>query len=569
MTQGWIFHRLRLTLMRNAGAQLFGGSRIKLVSIFLCSVIVAGTVGAAGWEGFHLLADRQIPFAGGIIGILFDFLFLSLSVMLFFSSGIIVYSSLFSSAETSFLLSTPVRADYVFAYKFQTALSFSSWAFLLLGCPILFAYGIVYAVSWHFFVLLPFLLVGFILLPGSLGAITCFLIVNFLPQRRKQILVITLIGLALGAIVWGIYVGRDTQRLLTGGIQRREVRDALQELFGQFEFARSRFAPSHWMTEAILGTARGDSRSALRPVALIWSNGLFVYLLATLVARLLYRRGYNRIATGGNLRKRYGGGWLDRTMTTLLGFLDPQTRLLIVKDFRTFRRDPAQWAQVLIFIGLVLLYVLNSRQFFQAGIGTKFAHGVSLMNLCATALLMCAFMGRFIFPLMSLEGKKFWILGLLPLRRDRLLWGKFYFAASGALIVAVWLVLIGDLLLGLDTLAIALHLATVVMLALGLSGLSVGLGATMPNFRETDPSKIAVGFGGTLNLIVGLMFLLTVIGLISAPYHLMMMLRPEDELPARLLIVVVALAVVGVGVGLAGVIAPLRMGIRTLRQMEF
>jgi ABC-2 type transport system permease protein len=149
-------------------------------------------------------------------------------------------------------------------------------------------------------------------------------------------------------------------------------------------------------------------------------------------------------------------------MTTLLGFLDPQTRLLIVKDFRTFRRDPAQWAQVLIFIGLVLLYVLNSRQFFQAGIGTKFAHGVSLMNLCATALLMCAFMGRFIFPLMSLEGKKFWILGLLPLRRDRLLWGKFYFAACGALIVAVWLVLIGDLLLGLDAIAIALHLVTVV-----------------------------------------------------------------------------------------------------------
>jgi ABC-2 type transport system permease protein len=107
------------------------------------------------------------------------------------------------------------------------------------------------------------------------------------------------------------------------------------------------------------------------------------------------------------------------------------------------------------------------------------------------------------------------------------------------------------------------------MLALGLSGLSVGLGATMPNFRETDPSKIAVGFGGTLNLIVGLMFLLTVIGLISAPYHLMMMLRPEDELPARLLVLVVALAAAGVGVGLAGVITPLRMGIRTLRQMEF
>ncbi len=109
MTQGWIFQRLRFTLMQNSFTQLFGGSRIKLVSIFLCSVIVAGAVGAASWEGFHLMADRQIPFAGGIIGILFDFLFLSLSVMLFFSSGIIVYSGLFHSPETNFLLSMPAR----------------------------------------------------------------------------------------------------------------------------------------------------------------------------------------------------------------------------------------------------------------------------------------------------------------------------------------------------------------------------------------------------------------------------------------------------------------------------
>src|SRR4029077_17349658 len=98
--------------------------------------------------------------------------------------------------------------------------------------------------------------------------------------------------------------------------------------------------------------------------------------------------------------------------------------------------------------------------------------------------------------LMSLEGKKFWILGLLPLRRDRVLWGKFYFAAAGSLVGAVWLVLVCDRLLGLDPASIGLHLVTVVILAGGLAGLSVGLGAAMPNFRETDPSKIAVGFGG-------------------------------------------------------------------------
>src|SRR5262245_16146069 len=265
-TQAWIFHRLRWTLMANARKQLFGGSRIELVSIALCSIIVFGTVGAASWEGFHLMATRDIPATGGIVGVLFDFLFLSLSVMLFFSSGIIIYGSLFGSPETAFLLSTPVRSDYVFAYKFQTAMAFSSWAFLLLGCPILFAYGIVYAVSWHFFALLPFLRLAFIRLPGSLGSITCFLIVNYLPHRRRQVLSALLLVLTLGTIAWAVFVARDTGRLFMSHSSRREVRDALQELFGQFEFARSKFAPSHWMTESLLATARGDLQSAATPV---------------------------------------------------------------------------------------------------------------------------------------------------------------------------------------------------------------------------------------------------------------------------------------------------------------
>ncbi len=561
VNQAWLFQRLRAQLMRNTGRHLHGSHRF--VAIVLASLLVAGTVAAGSWKAFALMDERQIPFAGSIIGILFDFLFISLFVMLFFSSGIIVYGSMFSSPETTFLLSTPARADHVFAYKFQTAMAFSSWAFLLLGCPILFAYGIVYAVSWHFFALLPVLLLGFVLLPGSLGSIACFLVANFLPQRRRQVLVVCVVLIFLGILGFIFFTAYESKQIMQGS------KDALQDLFSWFEFARSKFAPSHWITESLLSTARGDLKSAILPAAMIWSNGLFAYVLATFVARRLYRRGYNRIATGGNLRRRYGGSRIDAILTRVLGFLDPQTRLLIIKDFRTFRRDPVQWAQIVIFAGLVMLYVLNSRQFTTARLGGRFSHGVSMMNLSATAMLMCAFMGRFIFPLMSLEGKKFWILGLLPMRRERLLWGKFYFAAAGSLLISVWLVLISDLMLEMDWTSIGLHFITVTTLAIGSSGLSVGLGATMPNFRENDPSKIAVGFGGTLNLIAGLMFLILVIGLISAPYHVLKMLQETSAPTVRQVIVMILAALLGVSVGLAAAVIPLRMGIRNLRRLEF
>ena len=68
--------------------------------------------------------------------------FLSISIMLFFSTGIITYTALFHSREGAFLLSTPATTDRIFAYKFAEAVGISSWGFFLLGSPLMVAYGI-------------------------------------------------------------------------------------------------------------------------------------------------------------------------------------------------------------------------------------------------------------------------------------------------------------------------------------------------------------------------------------------------------------------------------------------
>src|SRR5439155_11921497 len=102
---------------------------------------------------------------------------------------------------------------------------------------------------------------------------------------------------------WGVGVLRSSGNLLGKG-----SRDALTDLLGQFEFAHHPLVPSHWMTRGLQAAAIGDLTGSVMPLALIWSNGLFLYLLSTMAARLLYRRGFNRIATGSSLRNRSGGG---------------------------------------------------------------------------------------------------------------------------------------------------------------------------------------------------------------------------------------------------------------------
>src|SRR5204863_5997724 len=121
---------------------------------------------------------------------------------------------------------------------------------------------------------------------------------------------------------------------------------------------------------------------------------------------------YDRITGQGRGKKIYGASILDRIMESLVFYLPQRTRVLVVKDFRTFRRDPTQWAVLIIFGLLMLFGASNFRQYYAAGLALMDQYALSLMNLGGTAILLCAGLSRFVFPLISLEGRKFWILGL-------------------------------------------------------------------------------------------------------------------------------------------------------------
>jgi ABC-2 type transport system permease protein len=572
VNQALLFFRLRGRLLANSWRLLAGQSTVRPLTILLCSLVVWAFVFAVSYLGLGVLENFGMPVDERIVGLLLALLFLALGVLLVFSTALILYGSLFTAPETAFLLSKPVRADQVFAYKFQGAVAFSSWAFLLLGGPILVAYGLRCHGPWYFYAFLPPFFLGYVLLPGSLGALLCLLVVNYVPRRRKEVVALAVAALLALSAGWAYRLIQDTRA--QGSPTLDAIGETARLVLDRFTFARSAWMPSQWVARGLQGAGRGDLRGAGYHLALVWSNGLFLYLITAAAAARLYRRGYNRLSTGGDLQApglaRKAGLWLDRLLAGCLPFVHPAMRLLIVKDFRTFRRDPQQCGQVLLFTGLLVLYFTNIRRLFVSDIGWAYQNSISALNLCAIALLLCTFTGRFIYPLLSLEGRKFWVLGLLPLKREQLLWGKFAFSTAGGLLIAEALMLLSDLMLEMPADAVLLHLLTVAVLAVGLSGLSVGLGACLPNFRETDPSKIAAGFGGTLNLVAGLLFLLLVLALMAGPWHLFMAFRaPQAEAHRLMLPVVLVGAAAGAAVGTTAVVLPLRAGVQALRRMEF
>ncbi len=124
-------------------------------------------------------------------------------------------------------------------------------------------------------------------------------------------------------------------------------------------------------------------------------------------------------------------------------------------------------------------------------------------------------------------------------------------------------------MLNMPAVILVVHALTVLVLAVGLSGLSVGLSAVMPNFRETDPSKIAVGFGGTINMICGLFFLLLTMCVMAGPWHLYMLRNGTSEVDWAAPWYLWSSVLLGATVGGLAAWLPLRAGARVLKQMEF
>ncbi len=565
LDQAAVFRRLRLTTLRNSLAVALKSGKVKLFTMLATSAVVAGFVYGLAHYGFWELANAKVPLKGIVGGLLFDLLFFTLGGMLLFSTGVVLYASLFTAPEARFLLATPARADQIFATKFRAAVAFSSWAFVILGVPVLVAFGVQAGVPWYFYALIPLFLLGFVLLPGAVSATIALLLVRFLPKNRKQAfaLLILLLTLLLGA--WLVRAGMQAREAFISGGKKDDVTD----LLGQFQLTQSPWMPSHWMTTGLLAAGNDRPADALLPLALLWSHGLIAYLIAAGVARLTYRTAFDRVSGTGRAKKKYRANVLDRVMEGMVFYLSRPVRLLVVKDFRTFRRDPTQWVLLVIFAGMLLLAGINFREFSKRVEGGISADVLSLVNLAATCVLLCAGLSRFIYPLMSLEGRKFWILGLMPIRREQILAGKFAFAATGTLVVAVGLTLLGDLLLGVGPVPLLVHLTAAVCVGLGLSGLNVGLGAMMPNFKETDPSKIVVGFGGTVNMIVGLGFLVLVVACSSGPVllaSLRSLVNPSAEGWPWWAFAGVPVAVVMTALA---VWLPLAAGARSLRKSEF
>lgn len=569
------FRRMRYGILSTLLRQTLAESRFRVSLVVVLTLWLWGGIFWMFLDGFWFLQStiNHGETYARAVGALFGVFFAALLLMLVFSSGIILYSSLFRSREITLLLTIPARTQRIFLHKFQEAIVLSSWGFVLLVSPILVAYGIASRAPWYYYAMLAPYLVAFIYIPAAIGAMVCLWVVRRVPDSRLAVLVGSA-ALIVASMVWLAWVVlRDPANdLLTPGWFR--------ELLGRLQFSEQRLLPSWWLCSGLLAAAGGVWSESVLFLTLLISNALFFRLLALRTAQAIYRAAYSRLCGRAARHKRASAGLMDRTVGRLTTFLPTTVRWMLIKDLRLFRRDPLQWSQFLIFFGLLVLYFSNIRRFTADISYAGWLNMVSFLNLSVVGLLLSTFTTRFIFPMISLEGRRFWILGLLPVRRETILWGKFLFAAGGAILPCGVLVLLSDTLLEVSTMVLLSHQLTCLILCLGLSGIAVGLGACLPNLREQSPSRIAAGFGGTLNLVLSTLYIVVVVLLTALPIHFYLAAQfagmtsalsstGVSPVPWWLRLWLVGGTAASLVLGVVATWVPMRLGCRAFRQLEF
>lgn len=555
MNEFSVFYFLQKCVFLNLWSYLRQQSKFKNAVVSVFAVCFWAALFAMFYRGFVFL-NTHIPgdFSAMIIDYLFAMFYFTLFFMLTFSSTIIAFSVLFHARETHYLMTCPLSTVGIFFYKLAETSLFASWAVFFLGLPVCFAHAIQQELPLLFYPLMLFSFVPFIAIPSLLGGLLALIIGRYLVQWRRLLAILFLIATALGVVWWGYKIWRlekETTVFTTAW---------LFSFLDYLNFTRHPLSPSTWMTRAMASLAALDYGEFWFYLIVLVSTALFLSGIGYAVADSIYAGGWSKVHTTTGHKRFWRLGWLSRLIRGFF-FLRTQDRYFLEKDIKTFLRDPLQWGQFAILLGLLLLYTLNLRTFKYDQQSLFWKHVVAILNLTATGLTICTFASRFIFPLLSLEGKRFWTLGVMPIERRGILMAKFVFAVVTLLVTGETLILLSCYMLRLPWDLTLLHAMTMLAITLGVGGLSVGLGALYPNFKEDSPAKIVTGFGGTLNLVLNLIFVLVLIAIQMVPSHLVLKRSLDSSLLyASTIATVVVTAITCIG--------PMYLGARSFARRE-
>jgi ABC-2 type transport system permease protein len=487
----------------------------------------------------------------------------SFFLVLLISNTVTALTTFYLAEDVPFLLALPISHRRLHRGRFVETLVSSSWMAFLFGLPAFLAYGVVYEAGAAYYGVLGLVLGLVVVMPTALGVLVSTVLVLVFPAHRTRDAMLVGIGLLVAIVVGVIRVLQPEQLAESSGLV------GLAGFLAGFEATGSPYLPTTWAADVLitrLGARQGEAGFHL---AMLASTAVMLYLVSATVVERVYLRAWSRAQTGraGGSGERTLAAWLD----ALARPLPRVPRLLLVKDLTVFLRDVGQWSQLLLLGALIGLYVYNF-SVLPLDDGTPLSLAMRelavVLNLGLASFVTTAIAVRFVFPMVSLEGRAWIILRTAPVALARIWWSKFWIGYVPLLAFATALIAATNGYLDVPATLTASLLLTLVPLTAALVSLGLAFGAAYPRLDVPNAAQVATGFGAIVYMVTSLVLIAVVVALEAWPtYRLLRLARdgwPLSVTHAALLGacyggVLVVLATTFVAARLAGVRALRRL----------
>ena len=494
-----------------------------------------------------------------IIAQMINVIFLTLFVMVWFSSLIVSLSVFYMSKDLDLIHSMPVGMGTFIFSRFQQGVTHSSWMVLLFTIPIFSAYGYFFEVPWTYYPYLLFNILPFIVLACLLGSLVIMGLMRYFPAKKAH-QTLSFLGLLflVGAVVYLRFL--SPEKFFGQEVSNEKILMFMESL----KVPDYKFLPNSWMSYGLTSWVAGGYKIALTQSLYLYSTAFAGLALLWATGRTIYFDGWTLVQEA-NHAPTLKNEW-EKTRYTFLKKLPigSTQRALLEKDLKIFSRDPEQWSQIFILCALVFVYIFNIMNLPLSNVVLK--NVVSVLNIGLIGFVLSALVSRFVFSATSLEGKSMWAIYSAPVEMKKFLWSKFWMFFPPLLIIAEFLLIVSNYLLQVDAYVMTVSFVGVFLVTLGLVGMGIGLGAVYPAFNHDNISEIPAGTGGILFMTLSLGYVGLVIMLVGRPMYvhfneifLYKNLGGIDVPICYALILILSLTVAYL---------PIRRGIRSLNTMD-
>jgi len=490
-----------------------------------------------------------------------SWIFMTFLAFLAFSGIVTALSTFFLSDDLRLLLTAPVAARRLFYARFAKTVARSSWMVVVFITPVLLGIGVARCAPTTFYVTSALTLLPFAIIPVAVGTACTLLLVNVFPARRARDLLMLMGFLFAASIVVLLRMIRPEQLL------RAESLPDVTGFFSTLQSPVTPLLPSFWAGELVFASLKGGW-DALHAGAL-WTTALAFCIGLRAADERWHFSGYSRSQEAPKARFTK-----FRSLDAIAGVLplSPVRRQLLVKDLKIFLRDVSQWSQLLLLLALMVIYLYNFRVLDLGRIPymSGFVKNVyAFVNLGMAGFVLATVAVRFVFPMVSAEGRAFWLVRKSPVSMHDFLWSKFWTGFVPVLALTETLTIAANELLDVDPFLKIVAAGAIVFLSLALVGLATGLGARYPRFTADNPSQVAGSYGGVAFMILAVLLIIVVIVLLGWPSttYLYYQLR-HRPIPAVRMVMMGLSFVAAVFVSIATWLHGMRSGVRALDAMS-